>query len=137
MVPLSEAELAMAEADRLAELGIVPQLHPISTLINAEEEVERMPFPKEIYNSIDMPVRFASLASGVAPPDFLLKHELEELARKKVHLMYMTRPLEEGAALLCASGMVDALIDTVAAYVQHLLVSNRKYEDDIGPMLKL
>jgi len=94
------------------------------------------PRPHEYYRCVDGPIVEAVAATGQRIADFMTLRELQAAGARKAALACFTTPLEEAAALVVAAGLVDAAIDTVAAYMQHLLVSTRTLNETLAKLAR-
>jgi len=105
----------------------------------AEDDVDGLlaarPLPGEFFHAVDGPLVAAVLEARLPASEFVTPAELSEAAEAKRRLMALTEPLEETAALVVAAGLVDAVVDTVGAYMQHMCVSTRALNADLAQLL--
>lgn len=107
------------------------------TAPDADSLLATRPLPDEFFHCVDGPI-VAAVAATLQPiEDFMTHAELAAAEARKRELTAFTAPLEEAAALVVAAGLVDAAIDTVSAYLQHLAISTRALNADLAKLMAL
>lgn len=125
LAELTPEERAMVEADRFAEHGVLPWMPPVPAGTDFDALYARRPAASMETAAVDPLLRWITYASGTAPDDFMTYPQRLAAARRKTSLLYFTRDLEAAAALVVAAGVTDAVITTVASYMQHLMIGAR------------
>lgn len=121
---------ARREADRLAALRIIRPLDPIPDDVDCEELVQARPMPDDYFLAFDEPVVAVIRASGLPADEFMTHAEMRRFTARKQLMATFTTPVEEASATRVAGGLVDSIIEVVAAYMVHLHVSAAKTEEE-------